>query len=163
MKMKKKVQDGLNGQIKNELYAAYVYLSMSAYFSAQNLKGFASWMRQQSEEEVGHAMKIYDYLLKRNVDVQLSAIDAPATDWGSPLAAVQQAHKLEEDNSAVIAALFDVAEEEKDRATVISLQWFITEQVEEEDSALELLEKVKLADGDPGALFILDQSLGERE
>ena len=77
MKMKKKVLDGLNEQIKNELYAAYVYLSMSAYFSAQNLKGFASWMRQQSGEEVEHAMKILDYLLERNVDVQLSAIDAP--------------------------------------------------------------------------------------
>lgn len=163
MKMKKKVLDGLNEQIKNELYAAYVYLSMSAYFSAQNLKGFASWMRQQSGEEVEHAMKILDYLLERNVDVQLSAIDAPPTDWGSPLAAVQQAHKLEEDNSIDIAALFDLAVAENDRATVISLQWFITEQVQEESAANELLQKVKQADDAPGALFILDQTLGTRE
>jgi ferritin len=159
----KKVQTSLNKQLNNEFYSAYLYLAMSAYFDSTNLEGFAHWMRLQYEEEVMHAMKLYDHILEREGTVELTAIKAPPAVWKAPLAACEDALKAERVNTKQINDLVDLAFTTNDHATRVFLQWFITEQVEEEASATRLVEKVKLVGSDKGALFILDQELARRQ
>ena len=161
--LSKRLQDALNEQIKNELYSAYVYLAMTAYFEAANLRGFAHWMRVQSWEEVGHAMKIFGFVIDRGGRVVLEAIGQPPAEFKSPLDVFQKALAHERKVTGMIHRLYELAVKENDPPTQVMLHWFITEQVEEEKSAAEVVEKLKLA-GDQGpALVILDRQLGERK
>ena len=160
--IKEKVQDALNEQLNAELYSAYLYMSMSAYFQSINLNGFANWMSVQTQEELTHAMKFYDFINDRNERVILKSIEAPPTEWDSPLAAFEAAYEHEQKVTGVINELVNLAVAENDHATNIFLQWFVTEQVEEESSVDEVVQKLKLAGDAPGALFLIDQELGQR-
>lgn len=159
----KKMETALNKQFNYELYASNLYLSMSAYFSSQNLNGFAHWMRIQSQEEMSHALKIFDHLIDRDGTVKLGSVPAPQTTWKTPLAAAQAGLKAEVDNTKQINEIVDAAVKEKDHATQVLLQWFVNEQVEEEASANDLVEQVKLAGNSAGAMFVLDRELGQRQ
>jgi ferritin len=158
----KKMEQALNDQINAELYSAYLYLSMVAYFESVNLPGFATWMRVQTQEEIVHAMKMYDFLNQRNGRVILKAIDAPPTQWKSPLAAFQAAYKHEQLVTGRINDLVNLAVDEKDHATNAFLQWFVNEQVEEEMSADNVVQNLKIAADAPGAMFMIDRELGQR-
>ena len=158
----KKMEKAINEQINAELYSAYLYLSMSAYFDSITLEGFANWMRIQAQEEVAHAMKFYDYIVERGGRVTLLSIDAPQTTWSSPLSAFENVYKHEQKVTTLIHNLMDLALSEKDHASVSMLRWFVDEQVEEESSADAIVEKLKLV-GDKGrGIFMLDQQLGQR-
>jgi len=159
----KKVEAALSAQLNQELYAAYVYLSMSAYFDSINLDGFAHWMRLQAQEELTHSTKVFDFMLEREATVKLIAVKAPPSTWKTPLAACQDALKSERLNTRQINDLVELSFATKDHATRVFLQWFVDEQVEEEASASKLVEKVKMVKDDKGALFILDQELGKRQ
>jgi ferritin len=160
--LSKTIQDAMNEQIKNELYSAYLYLSMSAYCEAANLPGCAHWMRVQAQEEVGHAMKFYEFIYERGGRVVLQAIDQPPVEFQSPLNVFEQTLEHEKKVTAMIHDLYALAVQEKDYASQAFLQWFVTEQVEEEDSATQILETLKMI-GDKGhALLMLDRELGKR-
>lgn len=160
--IKKNIQKALNKQINAELYSAYLYLSMSAYFQSVNLAGFANWMRVQALEEMTHADKFYNFIVERGGRIELEAIEAPPKEWASPLAVFENAYKHEQKVTSMINDLVDLAIKEKDHASNIFLQWFVTEQVEEEASADEVVQKLKLA-GDKGSgLFMLDGELSKR-
>ncbi|MDH4208917.1 MAG: ferritin [Anaerolineae bacterium] len=160
--LSKTLQDAMNEQIKNELYSAYLYLSMSAYCEAANLPGFAHWMRMQAQEEQAHAMKFYEFIYERGGRVVLQAIDQPPVEFPSPLAVFEQTLEHEQKVTAMIHDLYTLAVEEKDYASQAFLQWFVTEQVEEEASASQILETLKMI-GDKGhALIMLDRQLGRR-
>ncbi len=158
----KKLQDALNDQLNAELYSSYLYLSMSANFQAANLAGFASWMRIQAQEEIVHAMKFYDYIGERGGKVTLGAVDGPPTEWKTPLAAFEQAYAHEQMVTGRINDLVNLAIDERDHATNGFLQWFVTEQVEEEATADAVVQKLKLIGGDGGGLFMIDQEMGSR-
>ena len=158
----KKMEDALNNQVNAELYSAYLYLSMAACFESMNLPGFANWMRVQTQEETTHAMKIYDYICERGGRVMLKAIEAPPANWKSPLAAFEAALKHEQKVTGLINNLVNLAVAGKDHATQIFLQWFVSEQVEEEKSADEIVQKLKLTKNMPGALYMLDKEMGQR-
>ena len=158
----KKIETALNKQMNQELHAAYIYLSMSAYFESLNLDGFSHWMRLQAQEELTHSMKLFDYIISRDGNVELTAVKAPPKSWSSPLAAVQDALKSERLNTKQINDIVETAFSAKDHATRVFLQWFVNEQVEEEASATKLVEKVKQVKDDSGATFILDQELSTR-
>ena len=158
----KKMQEALNEQINAELYSAYLYLSMAAYFESANLPGFANWMRIQTQEEVAHAMKFYDFVNQRAGRVTLKAIDQPQTEWQSPLAAFEAVYKHEQKVTGLINNLVNLAVQEKDHATNNFLQWFVNEQVEEEESAADIVGKLKLIESDTQALYMLDKEMGQR-
>ncbi|MFP3867183.1 MAG: ferritin [Desulfobacteraceae bacterium] len=157
-----KMQTTLNNQINAELYSSYLYLAMSAYFQSINLAGFAQWMKVQAYEELMHAMKFYDHVNERGGRVLLEPIESPPSHWDSPLATFEAVFEHEQKVTGLIHNLVDLAVEERDHATNIFLQWFVTEQVEEEASAHELVQKLKLAGNSPQALFMLDRQLGAR-
>lgn len=160
--LSEKMQDALNGQLNAEVFSSYLYLSMAAYFQNNNLGGFATWMRVQAQEELLHVMKFYDFINERGGRVVLKPIDGPPTDWESSLAAFEAAYQHEQKISGLINELVDLALGERDHATNIFLQWFVTEQVEEEDNAKGVVQKLKLMGDAPGGLFMLDQELGQR-
>ncbi len=160
--LSKALQDAMNEQIKNELYSAYLYLSMSAYCEEANLPGFAHWMRLQAQEEVSHAMKFYDFIYERGGRVVLQAIDQPPVEFKSPFHVFEQTLGHEQKVTAMINDLYTLAVEEKDYASQAFLQWFVTEQVEEEDSASQVLETLKMIGDKPHALLMLDRELGGR-
>ena len=157
-----RMEAALNEQIKWELYSAYLYKSMEAYFQAENMPGMASWMRVQTKEEVCHAMIMFAHVIERGGRVKLAAIDGPEVDWKSPLAVFEQAFAHEQQVTARINALVDTAIELKDHASNQFLQWFVTEQVEEEASASAVVGKLKLMQDAPGGLYQLDQELSTR-
>ncbi len=160
--LNKKIQDALNGQVNAELYSSYLYLSMSAHCSDIGLDGFANWMRVQAQEELSHAMKIYDFIVERGGKAIMAAIDAPPLEWKSPLDMVEEVLKHEQKVTGLINGLVDLAIQEKDHATNIFLQWFVTEQVEEEASVGDILNKVRLTGGKGNGMFMLDKELGMR-
>lgn len=160
--MKPSIQESLNDQIRDEFYASYLYLSMSAWFEAQNLPGFAHWMRSQSQEEQLHALRLFDFVTSRRGRVHLRGIGEPPHDFASPLDAVEQAFSHEQSVTAKINGLYELALQERDYATHVELQWFITEQVEEEQSADLLVERVRLAGADGAVLLLLDGQLQNR-
>ncbi len=160
--LSKKMQDALNKQVNAELYSAYFYLSMSAYYESVNLPGFANWMRVQYQEETFHAMKIYDYINARGGRAILTAIEKPPTDWKSPIAPFEDTYKHEQKVTALINDLVNLAIEERDHATNSVLQWFVTEQVEEEKNASGILEQIKLLKDAPNGMFMIDRELGQR-
>jgi len=158
----KKMQDALNEQVNAELFSAYLYLSMEAYFQSIGLSGFANWMRCQTQEELVHAMKLFDYLNQRNGRVTLKQIAAPKTVWKSPLDAFQDAYSHEQKVTTLINKLVDVAHFLKDHATSNFLQWFVAEQVEEEASASAVVDKLKLVGKAGEGMFQLDKELAQR-
>jgi ferritin len=158
----KKIQDALNSQINAEFYSAYLYMAMEAYFHSLNFLGFANWMQVQTQEEVSHARKIYDFINERGGRVTLDAIARPAGEWKSPLAVFEAAYKHEQKVTALINDLVEVAAKEKDHATGIFLQWFVSEQVEEEKNASEIVGKMRLLKDSAGSMFMLDKELGKR-
>jgi len=160
--LKERIEKALNDQVNAEVFSAYLYLSMSASFSEMNFSGFAQWMKVQASEEMVHAMKIYDFIIERGGRVTLTQIDSPETVWESPLAAFEAAYKHEQYVTGRINDLVDIAIEEKDHASNIFLQWFVTEQVEEEASADEIVQKLKLVGTQGNAVFMLDRELGAR-
>ncbi len=159
----KKMQQALNDQVNAELYSAYLYLAMSAYFHSENLPGSASWMRVQAAEEVNHAMKIFDFVNERAATITLKAIDKPQPKWDSPLDAFKAALKHEKYVTSRINDLVNIAQKEKDHATNSFLQWFVDEQVEEESSVDEIVNKLKMLQKAPGGSFIMDRELAQRK
>nr|BAL58476.1 ferroxidase [Candidatus Acetothermum autotrophicum] len=160
--LSKRLQAALNEQIVRELESAYVYLSMCAYFEVQNLRGMAHWMRLQAQEELKHAMKIFDFVNDRGGRVELGAIAKPPVDFKSPLDAFQKALAHEQKITKCINDLYDLADDEDDYPTEVMLHWFIDEQVEEEKSASEIVEQLKLIGESGAGLLILDQKLAQR-
>lgn len=158
-----RMQKALNGQLNAEIYSSYLYLSMNAYFKSANLDGFASWMYAQAQEELMHAMKFYDFVHQRGGRVLLSAIDTPPTDWDSPLAVFEATLQHEQKVTGFINELVEIAMEEHDHATQIFLQWFVTEQVEEEESVGSVLEQLKLLGDARQGLFMMDREMALRQ
>jgi len=156
------VQDAINRQINNELTASYTYLSMSAFCERQNFLGCARWLRLQSHEEYQHAMKLFDFLLARNGTVALKALPEPLGKFKSIADVFESALKQEEDVSSQIDSLYELAFKEKAFAALVELQWFLTEQVEEERTAREIVAKFHLLENDPAAILDLDRELGGR-
>ena len=157
-----KTQDAFNEQLNMEFYSSYLYLSMSAYFESQHLTGMARWMRIQAQEEHGHAMKFFDYILSRNGNVVLAELGAPRTGWGSVLEAFEDSYKHECRVTGRLNDLTTLSIGEKDHAANVFLQWFVSEQVEEEATVLDIVEKLRMVKDDPAALFMMDQELGKR-
>ncbi|MBN2232379.1 MAG: ferritin [Deltaproteobacteria bacterium] len=160
--LSKKMEKAFNDQINAELYSSYLYLSMSACFSAMNFEGFAQWMKSQALEESVHAMKIYHYVIERGGDVTLQPIDGPDTKWDTPLAAFEAAYAHEQYVTGRINDLMNLAIKEKDHAATIFLQWFVSEQVEEEATADGIVKKLKLVGDKGNGLFMIDRELGAR-
>ncbi len=158
----KAMQDAMNEQINKEFFSSYLYLSMAAYFEDKNLTGFAHWMQLQADEEREHAMKFYNFILDAGGRVQLKALDAPATEWKSNLEVAEQVAEHEARVTASIHDLYELALKERDYAAQVMLQWFITEQVEEEKTSSQVLESVRRIDDNPAALVMLDRELGQR-
>lgn len=158
----KAMQDTINEQINKELFSSYLYLSMAAYFEDKSLPGFAHWMRMQEAEEREHAMKFYDFLLERGGKVMLKAIDAPKTEWTSTMEVMQEVAEHEAKVTASIYALYELALKEKDYPAQMTLQWFITEQVEEEKNAAEIIASLKMIEAHETAVLQLDHRLGKR-
>lgn len=160
--IKEKLQDAINEQINKELYSAYLYASMAAYFESVNLKGFANWMSIQRQEEEAHAFRFYKFVNERGGRVIFKAIDTPPSEWSSPLKVFEEVYKHEQFVTSLINDLVDLAQQEKDHAMYNYLQWFIDEQVEEEASADEIVQQLKMVGDNAGALFMLDRELGQR-
>jgi ferritin len=158
-----KMQKAINDQINKEFYSAYLYLSMAAYFESVNLPGFASWMRIQAGEEQEHGMKLFENLIDRGGKVELKALDAPQTSWKNNLDVFKDVQSHEAMVTASINTLYETALQEKDYPAQILLQWFITEQVEEEKNAAEIVQQLELIDAKGTAVLMLDHQLGKRK
>ena len=160
--MNDKIQDTFNGQINAEIFSSYLYLSMSAWLESQNFKGFANWMRVQAQEELSHAMKFVHFVQDRGGRVILTEIKEPQTEWSSLKDIFQNTYDHECHVSSLIHELVDISTAERDHAANNLLSWFVDEQVEEEASAQEILDKLKLVGDDGAALFMIDGELGQR-
>lgn len=158
----KKMQKALNDQINAEIFSSYLYLSMAAYFEQENWNGFANWMKKQSAEEYTHAMKIYGYLSEVGGRVVLDTIEKPKSEWKSALTVFEESHKHELFITEKINELANLAITEKDHATNIFLQWFVTEQVEEVGTVDQIIHKLKMVGENKGALYMLDREVGSR-
>nr|5V5K_A Chain A, Ferritin [Archaeoglobus fulgidus]5V5K_B Chain B, Ferritin [Archaeoglobus fulgidus]5V5K_C Chain C, Ferritin [Archaeoglobus fulgidus]5V5K_D Chain D, Ferritin [Archaeoglobus fulgidus]5V5K_E Chain E, Ferritin [Archaeoglobus fulgidus]5V5K_F Chain F, Ferritin [Archaeoglobus fulgidus]5V5K_G Chain G, Ferritin [Archaeoglobus fulgidus]5V5K_H Chain H, Ferritin [Archaeoglobus fulgidus] len=158
-----KMVEALNRQINAEIYSAYLYLSMASYFDSIGLKGFSNWMRVQWQEELMHAMKMFDFVSRRGGRVKLYAVEEPPSEWDSPLAAFEHVYEHEVNVTKRIHELVEMAMQEKDFATYNFLQWYVAEQVEEEASALDIVEKLRLIGEDKRALLFLDKELSLRQ
>ena len=156
------MQDAINEQIKNEFYSAFLYLAMSAHFEEQNLGGFATWLRVQFQEEQGHALKFMDHLYERGGSVKLQALPQPPAKFGTHLEVFQQVLEHEQKVTSLIHKLYELAVKENDYASQIMLQWFITEQVEEEKNATDIIADLKLIEAKGTAVLMLDHELGHR-
>lgn len=160
--LSKKMEKALNEQINKEMYSAYLYMSMSAHSRNIGLSGFANWFMVQYHEEMEHAMKIYDYVNEQGGKVKLMAIDEPPSAFKGPMDMFQKTLKHEQFITKSINDLMDLAIKEKDHATQIFLQWFVTEQIEEEGNDNEIIDKLKLAGDKGNGLFMIDKELGAR-
>jgi len=160
--LKKKVEEALNSQINAELYSSYLYLSMSSFFESIDLPGFGNWMRVQAQEENFHGMKMFDFVLERGGRVILQPIEAPPFEWESAKDVFGATLAHEQKVTGLINDLVYLAREERDNATEIFLQWFVTEQVEEEDNVNKILGQLRLVKDSPQAIFMLDKELGQR-
>ena len=158
-----KMEKALNEQVNAEMYSAYLYLAMSAYFEDQNLSGFANWMHVQAQEEMTHAMKIYNYIHDRGGRVVLEQIDKPQSEWENAEKVVEEVFAHEQKVTQMIHNLVNLARDEKDHGTDNMLQWFVSEQVEEEANADELLQQVKMIGGQGHGLLMLDRELKQRQ
>lgn len=158
----KKMEKALNDQVNAELYSSYLYLSMEAYFQSLSLKGFANWMRCQAQEELFHAMKMYDYIIERGGKVSLAAIEGPQIEWDSTLAVFEATLTHEKKVTALINNLVDIAIVERDHASNSFLQWYVEEQVEEESSVDDVIQQLKLMGDASNGLFLIDRELAAR-
>ena len=156
------VKDAINVQINNELYSSYAYLAMAAYCEHEQFVGCGKWLRMQSQEEHGHAMRLYDFLTARGGRVNLTAINAPQADYNSVAAVFIEAQKQEQTVTGQINQLYELAMKEKAFAALVELEWFITEQVEEEKTSREIVHKFEMVKDDPASLLDLDREMGER-
>jgi len=161
--MDKKLCSAFNEQINNELYSAYLYLAMAAYFEYENLEGFAQWMKVQAKEEVNHAMKMFEFLNDRGQRVILGAVHKPPADFSSPRDVFERTLKHEKKITSLINNLYDLSIKVKDNSSSVFLQWYISEQVEEEKSASSILEKLKMIKPSSGSMIMLDRELAKRE
>lgn len=162
MMISKKMQEELNKQVNAELYSYYMYLAMSAYLEYENYSGFSAWMHSQAEEEQMHAMKIYDYLHRVGAKVELEQIDKPKTEWSSPKEIFEDSLVHEKKVTKMINDLVNLAIDEKDHSTRSFLQWFVDEQVEEEDSVQTIIDKFEMIGDNKTSLYLLDKELGGR-
>lgn len=162
MPLNKAVQDALNEQIRQEFTAFYLYLSMSAYCGAANFPGFARWLRAQAMEEQGHALRIFDYVEDRGGQIALHALPQPAPSWKSLQELFDQVREHEQKVTASINRLYELAEREKDYASLTFLEWFLTEQIEEEKTSTQMADTLRMAGDHPGALLMLDREAGSR-
>jgi len=160
--LKDNVLEKINDQFNHELASAYAYYAMAAYFEAQSLKGFANWMIKQSQEELVHAHRLYNYIIDKGGQPRFDRAEAPRADWDSPLAVFEDAYRHECLISEKINECVALAATEEDYATTTMLQWFVNEQVEEEATADELVQKLRLIGDNPSALFMMDTELGKR-
>jgi ferritin len=160
--LSKTISDVMNEQIKHELYSSYLYLSMAAHFEAENMAGFANWMKLQSQEELEHALKFYEFIYDRGGRVVLQAIDQPPSKFGSALEIFEQAYEHEQKVTALINNIYGVAVKANDYPSQVFLNWFVEEQVEEEKSASEIVDTLKMVGDNTSALFMLDRQLGQR-
>jgi ferritin len=158
------METAFNEQIQKEFFSSYLYLAMAAHFEAANLPGFAAWMKTQADEERSHAMKLWDYVYDRGGKVALKAIEQPPITFGRPLEVFAQVLAHEQKVTASITALYALAKKEDDVAAGIFLQWFVTEQVEEEKSVTDLIEQLKLSGDQAFAILFMDKHvLGARK
>ena len=157
-----KMNAALNNQVNAELYSAYLYLSMQKKKKKMNLTGFVNWMNIQVQEEMAHARGLYDYIQERDGEIVLEAIKKPDLKWNSPLQVFEDVLKHEQYVTSLINELADIADETKDRAAALFLQWYIKEQVEEEASASSVLETLRMIKSDANALLLLDRELSQR-
>lgn len=162
MAVQASLAQALNSQINHEFSAAYVYLGMAAYFESMDLDGFAGWMRAQSEEEWAHGMRIYEHLAARDVPIRLSGLDAVETKYADPRSAIAEALALEQGTTRSVNALYARAVELGDYQAKALMDWFVNEQVEEEDTLRTLLSHVSIAGGDGTGMLILDRELAAR-
>ena len=160
--IKKRVEEELNKQLNAELYSAYLYLSMSAYCADNNLAGFSHWMRLQFEEEQAHAMRFFQFILDRGGKVELKAINEPKHDWEDIIDVFDNVLRHEQHITSMINDLVNVAMEERDHASVNFLQWYVSEQVEEEATVSDLLDQLRLIEGKGPGLFMLDREAKTR-
>ena len=158
----KKMEKAFNEQVNAEMYSAYLYLSMESYFKSLNLNGFANWMRVQTQEEMFHAMKMYDYINERGGRIILKTIEGPQTEWESPLDVMKSVCTHEQKVTSLINNLMDIAITEKDHAANSFLQWFVNEQVEEEASSDAIVKQLQLMENAPGGLYMMDKELSQR-
>ena len=158
-----KMQEAINQQINAEMYSAYLYLSMSAWCIDKQYDGFAQWFKVQAQEEMTHAMKFYDYIFEQGGKVKLLPIEGPPAEFASLMDAAQEQLEHEKKVTSLIKALVDLAKNEKDYATDILLQWFITEQVEEENNAEEIIRKLEMIGDSSPALYMLDKEMAQRK
>ena len=157
-----KIQDALNAQINKEQYSAQLYLAMSAYCEAKSFKGFGHWLRLQAQEETGHAVRLIAFLSDRGGKLELKAIQAPPAEFGTMTELFEKVLSHEQLITSSIHALFELSRSEKDHASEIALQWYVTEQVEEEANAGEILNKLKAVGEQGGGVWYLDSKLGKR-
>jgi ferritin len=160
--LSEKMTDALNDQLNKEIYSAYLYMSMSAYSSYSGLKGFANWFMVQYQEEMAHAMKIYDYIDSQGQQVKLISINQPPTEFESPQDMFEKTLKHEQFVTKSINDLVDLAILEKDHATNIFLQWFVTEQIEEEGNDNEIISRLRIVGEDGNGLLMVDKELSAR-
>lgn len=160
--MKGAMKSEIEEQIGREFYAGYLYLSMAGSFEAANLTGFAHWMREQAKEEWDHAMKLFDFLLSRGERVELRSIDAPPSSFRSALDTFEQALEHEKEVTGHINDLYELAVKDQDHPARLLLNWFIEEQVEEEKSASEIVERLTMAGDDTAAVLLIDHEVGTR-
>lgn len=160
--MKPSVSHALQNQFLAEYESSYIYLAMGAYFDQEGFSGLANWMKQQAKEELGHAMKYYDYVISQKQSVVFGPISAPKAGWTSVKAVFEDAYKHEQKITRQIIELADLALSEKDHATYAFLQWFVTEQTEEENQVEHILQKLALAGDNPVGVLMLDRELGSR-
>ncbi len=156
------MEEALNQQINAEFYSAYIYLSMASEFASRSLDGFETWMHSQFIEEINHGMRLYQYVNSRGGRVELEAIEKPKIEWDSPLEMFKEAYEHEQYVTGRINELADLAEKKNDRATLQMLQWFIDEQVEEEESSEAIVDKLEMIGDDYRGLMMLDKELGQR-
>lgn len=160
--IKKSIQDAINCQINAEIYSSYMYYSMASWFESIALDGFAHWMRVQALEELTHVQKFSHYLSERGGRALMTAVDAPPTDWESPLKCFEEVYEHECKVTGLINQLMDVALAERDHASVSFLNWFVDEQTEEEANTDAVVQKLKLVEGNKGGLFMLDREMDTR-
>ncbi|MFT4302932.1 MAG: ferritin [Candidatus Woesearchaeota archaeon] len=163
MEITKEMNNALNIQIQEELNSSYIYLAMAAKAESMTLPGIAKWMKKQSNEEIEHAMKIFDFINERSGEVELLPISKPNADWETPVELFETAYKHEQHITKCIHDLVDLAKKNSDHATEQMLQWFVAEQVEEETNTSTVLEQLKMAGDNKGALLMLDYGLSKRK
>lgn len=161
--MSKKIQDALNAQINLEQYSAQLYLAMSAHCERRSFRGFAHWLRVQAQEETKHALKLVDFVLDRGGHLELTTVAAPGSDFGGVTQVFEKILEHEKGISTKIAALFELSRTERDYASEIALQWYVTEQVEEEANVGQIVDQLKAIGEQGGGIWYLDSKMGKRE